>query len=245
MKPGGPDRAGGMQSLKHDRGQKAMHERLMEQVVDPENARRAMQAVVANGGAPGIDGMTTGQLESHLERHWDSLSARLLAGRFTPSPVRRAAAVGTPGRQPSRRAVIYLDSSAIVKLLREEDESAALHAYLMDGAPPLFSSQLAITEVKRALHAAGDQDAASAVATSEPPALVVPGHRILALPLSVDVVIAAGDLLPAVRLRRLDALQGELEKPPGRGLLGLFRGAPRVRAGRGRARGDRRRPEPA
>lgn len=102
--------------------------------------------------------------------------------------------------------MIYLDSSAIVKLLREEAESAALHAYLMDDAPPLFSSQLAITEVKRALHAAGDQDTASAVATREPAALVVPGHRILALPVSVDVVIAAGDLLPAARLRSLDAL---------------------------------------
>lgn len=66
-----------------------MHERLMEQVVSAENARRAMDAVVANGGAPGIDGMTTEQLESHLERHWDSLSVKLLAGRFTPSPVRR------------------------------------------------------------------------------------------------------------------------------------------------------------
>lgn len=103
--------------------------------------------------------------------------------------------------------MIYLDSSAIVKLLREEVESPALHAYLtVDDAPPLFSSQLAITEVRRALHAAGDPGAAEDVALREPPALVVPGHRILALPLTIDVVVAAGDLLPAERLRSLDAL---------------------------------------
>lgn len=66
-----------------------MHEELMERVVDPENARRAMDAVVANGGAPGIDGMTTEQLESHIERHWGSISAKLLAGCWSPSPVRR------------------------------------------------------------------------------------------------------------------------------------------------------------
>lgn len=48
-----------------------------------------MGAVVANGGAPGIDGMTTEQLESHIERHWGSISAKLLAGCWRPSPVRR------------------------------------------------------------------------------------------------------------------------------------------------------------
>jgi len=66
-----------------------MHESVMEQVVSAENAREALKAVVANGGAAGIDGMTTGQLSAHVERHWESLAAKLLAGRFTPSPVRR------------------------------------------------------------------------------------------------------------------------------------------------------------
>lgn len=89
MKPGGPDRADGEWSFEHDRGQKAMHESVMEQVVSAENAREALKAVVANGGAAGIDGMTTGQLSAHVERHWESLAAKLLAGRFTPSPVRR------------------------------------------------------------------------------------------------------------------------------------------------------------
>ena len=59
VKPGGPSRVDCMRKPKHERGKKAMHEELMERVVDPENARHAMDAVVANGGAPGIDGMTT------------------------------------------------------------------------------------------------------------------------------------------------------------------------------------------
>ena len=66
-----------------------------------------MGAVVANGGAPGIDGMTTGQLESHIERHWGSLSAKLLAGKLLQSGAacgdpeafgREAAAGDTDGR---------------------------------------------------------------------------------------------------------------------------------------------------
>ena len=39
--------------------QKAMDEELMEQVVTQDNATAAGRAVKRNGGAPGIDGMTT------------------------------------------------------------------------------------------------------------------------------------------------------------------------------------------
>jgi predicted nucleic acid-binding protein len=102
--------------------------------------------------------------------------------------------------------MIYLDSSAIVKLMIEEPATAALHTELTaDDAPLLFTSQLAVTEVKRALHARGKADLASAVA-GPASTLVVPGHAILARPISHEVVSAAGDLLPSSALRSLDAL---------------------------------------
>ena len=66
-----------------------MYEELMEQVVDGENAAQALQAVIRNGGAPGIDGMTTERVRTHGRTHWDSIRARLLAGKYTPSPVKR------------------------------------------------------------------------------------------------------------------------------------------------------------
>ena len=66
-----------------------MHEELMEQVVGLDNAREAWLAVKRNGGAPGIDGMTTQQLRDHVRKHWDSIRAKLLAGTYVPSPVRR------------------------------------------------------------------------------------------------------------------------------------------------------------
>ena len=53
-------------------------------------------------------------------------------------------------------AVFYLDSSAIVKLVREEPESAALVRYV-DGAG-LVSSELALTEVPRAIRRAAAVD---------------------------------------------------------------------------------------
>jgi RNA-directed DNA polymerase len=66
-----------------------MHEELMEQVVTQENATAAWRAVKRNGGAPGIDGRTTRQLRDHVRTHWESIRAKLLAGTYVPSPVRR------------------------------------------------------------------------------------------------------------------------------------------------------------
>lgn len=48
--------------------------------------------------------------------------------------------------------VFYADSSALVKLVRDEEESAALRAYLK-GAD-LVSSELILTEIPRAVHRA-------------------------------------------------------------------------------------------
>ena len=66
-----------------------MYERRMEEVVREENRAQALQAVTRNRGAAGIDRMKTTELESHLEAHWDKIRAKLLAGTWVPSPVRR------------------------------------------------------------------------------------------------------------------------------------------------------------
>ncbi len=66
-----------------------MHEELMEQVVTKENATAAWLAVTRNGGAPGIDRMTTEELRDHVREHWETIQAKLLAGTYVPSPVRR------------------------------------------------------------------------------------------------------------------------------------------------------------
>jgi RNA-directed DNA polymerase len=66
-----------------------MYESLMEEVVGDENLARALKAVKGNRGAPGIDHMKTTELESHLQTHWPKIRAKLLAGTWVPSPVRR------------------------------------------------------------------------------------------------------------------------------------------------------------
>ena len=61
----------------------------MEEVVRDENVASAMAAVKRNQGAPGIDHMKTAQLEGHLQAHWPKIRAKLMEGKWVPSPVRR------------------------------------------------------------------------------------------------------------------------------------------------------------
>lgn len=68
---------------------KVMHEELMEQMVSQANATEAWKAVKRNKGAPGIDGMTTGQLRDHIRAHWEAIRKKLLAGTYVLSPVKR------------------------------------------------------------------------------------------------------------------------------------------------------------
>ena len=61
----------------------------MEEAIRDENVGSAMEAVKHNRGAAGIDRMKTTELENHLQAHWEKIRAKLLAGTYVPSPVRR------------------------------------------------------------------------------------------------------------------------------------------------------------
>lgn len=62
---------------------------LIEEVVHRENLLKALKRVKANGGAPGVDGMTVQQLPDFLREHWLRIREELLRGTYQPQPVRR------------------------------------------------------------------------------------------------------------------------------------------------------------
>ena len=67
----------------------ASTEHLMEAICDPDNVKAALDAVVRNKGAPGIDGITVKQLPDILKARWPEIQDQLLQGRYQPQPVRR------------------------------------------------------------------------------------------------------------------------------------------------------------
>lgn len=63
--------------------------RLWEAIFSRGNLFRALERVQSNKGAAGVDGMTVEELPEHLKAHWESIRAKLEAGTYEPSPVRR------------------------------------------------------------------------------------------------------------------------------------------------------------
>lgn len=62
---------------------------LFEQVLSQDNLQRAWQQVKANGGAPGIDGITIKEFPEWFRPQWPTLRIALLEGTYQPAPVRR------------------------------------------------------------------------------------------------------------------------------------------------------------
>jgi group II intron reverse transcriptase/maturase len=60
-----------------------------EQIFARANMYRALARVEANGGAPGVDGMTVTELRPYLKAHWLDIRAALDAGEYRPTPVKR------------------------------------------------------------------------------------------------------------------------------------------------------------
>ncbi len=63
--------------------------RLMEIILERGNMFSALDRVIENKGAPGIDGMNVNQLSGYLKRHWLKIKEDLLNGNYKPLPVRR------------------------------------------------------------------------------------------------------------------------------------------------------------
>src|SRR6266496_1326154 len=72
-----------------ERESPASTEHLMEAICDPDNIEAALDAVVRNKGAAGIDGITVKQLPGILRTRWPEIERQLLQGRYRPQPVRR------------------------------------------------------------------------------------------------------------------------------------------------------------
>jgi RNA-directed DNA polymerase len=67
---------------------RALTVNLMEEVTSRDNLNRAYRRVMANKGAPGVDGMTVDELRDWIAEHKQELIAALLNGTYQPQLVR-------------------------------------------------------------------------------------------------------------------------------------------------------------
>lgn len=70
---------------------------LLAAVLDRSNMLRAYERVMRNKGAPGVDGLTVGELKTYLKSHWLKHRETILNGSYEPQPVRKVEIPKTGG----------------------------------------------------------------------------------------------------------------------------------------------------
>lgn len=75
---------------------------LFDRVLERDNLLLAWKQVKGNRGAPGVDGMDIGAFPGFIREHWEKIQAKLRAGSYRPSPVKR---VFIPKPNGSQRAL--------------------------------------------------------------------------------------------------------------------------------------------
>lgn len=63
--------------------------KLIEQILAKSNVREALNRVVANKGAAGVDGMTVDEIRDYMNTNWVSIKQSILERNYRPTPVRR------------------------------------------------------------------------------------------------------------------------------------------------------------
>jgi RNA-directed DNA polymerase len=76
--------------------ERALTQHLMEVVSSSANLNQAYKRVKANGGAPGVDGMTVAAMRGWIAENRETLIASLLDGSYKPQPV-RGVSIPKPG----------------------------------------------------------------------------------------------------------------------------------------------------
>jgi len=126
-------------------------ERLMEEICDRENVKKALKRVRSNRGSPGVDGMTVDALPGYLEEHGPEIERQLLNGSYRPRPLKR---VEIPKAQAGavRRLGIpcVLDrwvQQAVLQVLQPRwDPTFSEHSY---GFRPGRSAHQAVAQAQR------------------------------------------------------------------------------------------------
>jgi RNA-directed DNA polymerase len=90
----------------------------LEAVLSTANRERAWAAVKANAGAGGVDGKGIAETEAHLKRHWPGIREKLLRGEYRPAAV-RAVDIAKPGGGTRRLGIPRVQDRLIQQALHQ------------------------------------------------------------------------------------------------------------------------------
>jgi RNA-directed DNA polymerase len=128
----------------------AIGERLMEEVCERENCKRALARVKANKGTAGVDGMTVQQLPGFLKQHWPAIREQLLNGTYEPQPVKRVEIPKPDGGKRKLGIPTVLDrfiQQAVMQVLQDRwDRTFSDHSY---GFRPECSAHQAVQQAQQ------------------------------------------------------------------------------------------------
>ena len=125
-------------------------ERLMEEVVERENLKKALRRVRSNKGSGGVDGMTVDQLPAYLRTHWPDMRSKLLSGTYKAQPVKRVEIDKPEGGVRKLGIPTVIDrfvQQAVMQVLQKQFEPTfSQHSH---GFRPNHSAHQAVTEAQQ------------------------------------------------------------------------------------------------
>src|ERR1035437_8980350 len=125
--------------------------RIMEEVCERENLKKALRQVRGNKGSAGIDGMTVDELSAYLKQHWPAIREQLLNGTYEPKPVRRGEIPkpdGGGGRKLGIPTVLdrFIQQAVMQGLQRRWNPTFSQHSY---GFRPRRSAHQAVAQAQQ------------------------------------------------------------------------------------------------
>jgi len=124
-------------------------DRLMEEVCEQENLKKALHQVQSNKGSPGVDGMTVQALAGYLKKQWPTLQSHLLKGTYQPQPVKRVDIPKPDGGTRKLGIPTVLDrlvQQAVMQVLQKRwDPTFSQHSY---GFRPGRSAHQAVAQAQ-------------------------------------------------------------------------------------------------
>jgi len=121
----------------------------MSAVLERGNMMRAYERVLRNKGAPGVDGMTVGELKLYLKAGWPEIREQLREGRYEPLPVRKVE-IPKPGGGQRMLGIPSVQDRLIQQALHQIlsplfEETFSTHSY---GFRPGRSAALAVQQAR-------------------------------------------------------------------------------------------------